>query len=311
MEAVIPGGTVAQAYGPDWAPVEHRRVTSFDGTEIAYQVIGPDGAGDRRPVVLLANGLGGTYLAFRHQYAYLTERYRFVSWDYRGLYRSARPADPTALSMRDQARDALAVLDAEGVDRAVIVGWSMGVQVNLEVVRAAPARVAAFVAINGTSGLPFHTVFGGRLPVAITELLLRLSRWQHQRVRRLTNATVGIPWLPRALKALRLVSPTADDSILRDVARDWAMVDMDTYLDTLMALGAHDASDVLDDIRVPALVMAGTDDFFTPVAVARAMADRVTGAELSIVPTGTHYLPAEFPELVNLRLERFLDRIGR
>lgn len=297
-------------HGPDWAPVEHRQVASFDGTTIGYQVIGasrPDP--DPRPTILLANGLGGTYLAFRHQYSYLLEHYRFLCWDYRGLYRSARPADPALLSMRDQARDALAVMDAEHVHSVVPIGWSMGVQVALELLRRTPERVAGVVAINGTSGRPFGTVLGGLVPEWLTELILMASRWQHAAVSRFTTAAATFHLFPQIVRGLGLVSPTVDVEILRDFARDWATVDMDVYLDTLLALGAHDAADVLDQVDVPALVMAGTQDFFTPVTVAKAMAERIRGAELSIVPTGTHYLPAEFPELVNLRLERFLTRV--
>ena len=67
--------------------LEHKRFRSFDGTEIAYQARG-DG-----PCVVLANGLGGTFEAFRHIFATLGTRYRVLCWDYRGMYRSARPRD--------------------------------------------------------------------------------------------------------------------------------------------------------------------------------------------------------------------------
>ena len=79
--------------------VEHRTVTSFDGTPIVYQVRG-DG-----PSVVLANGLGGTYSTWRHQYALLGERYRVISWDYRGLFRSGRPARMETLALERQVRD--------------------------------------------------------------------------------------------------------------------------------------------------------------------------------------------------------------
>ena len=71
--------------------VEERRVRSFDGTEIAYHVVGQ---GDP---VLLCNGLGGSWMAWSHQVRYFQSHRRFISWDYRGLYRSGAPADETAL----------------------------------------------------------------------------------------------------------------------------------------------------------------------------------------------------------------------
>ena len=83
--------------------VEERRVESFDGTEIAYHVVGEG------PSILLGNGLGGSWKAWKHQISYLSDRYRFVSWDYRGLYRSRPPRDRDALRVEDHTRDALAI----------------------------------------------------------------------------------------------------------------------------------------------------------------------------------------------------------
>ena len=71
--------------------IQHRRVASFDGTELAYQVRGEG------PAVVLANGLGGSYEAFRHIYAELGERFKILCWDYRGIFGSAAPADPATL----------------------------------------------------------------------------------------------------------------------------------------------------------------------------------------------------------------------
>jgi len=72
---------------------EQHALTSFDGTNLAYYTVGkPE---DRKPVMVLANGLGGTHTAWRHQIGFLRERYRFLTWDYRGLFSSSRPRDPS------------------------------------------------------------------------------------------------------------------------------------------------------------------------------------------------------------------------
>src|SRR6185295_16418064 len=98
---------------------EESRLVSHDGTEVAWHALG------KGPPVLLANGLGGSWKAWTHQIAYFPQR-RFVSWDYRGLYRSGVPVEPDAIDIGDHALDAVAVLDAAKVDRAVVLGWSMG-----------------------------------------------------------------------------------------------------------------------------------------------------------------------------------------
>ena len=95
--------------------IAQRHVTERDGTRIGYQVRG-DG-----PCVVLANGLGGTYVAFRYLYEAL-EGYKTICWDYRGLYTSGAPADERANTIAHQVDDLMMILAAEHVDDFVIIG---------------------------------------------------------------------------------------------------------------------------------------------------------------------------------------------
>src|SRR5262249_14362381 len=81
--------------------------------------------------------------------------------------------------------------------------------------------------------------------------------------------------------------------------------DMEPFFRNLHAIGVHDAEAVLETIEVPALVITGDRDLFTPRALAQQMARRIPNAEILIVRGGTHYTCVEFPELVNLRVARF------
>ena len=101
--------------------VEQKTAISFDGTPIAYQVCGEG------PAVVLANGLGGTFTTYRHQYALLAGGYRVISWDYRGLFRSGRPPQLESTAIATQVKDLELILELEGVERALFIGWSMGV----------------------------------------------------------------------------------------------------------------------------------------------------------------------------------------
>src|SRR5687768_786937 len=92
----------------------YRELIVADGTRIGYQV--RPGATPQAPVVVLANGLGGTCEAFRHVYAALPG-YRVVCWDYRGLYTSAAPSDPRANTVAHHVADMIEILDHEGVAR--------------------------------------------------------------------------------------------------------------------------------------------------------------------------------------------------
>jgi len=290
--------------GESTGRVCERTVASFDGTHIACR---ETGAG---PAMMLANGLGGTWTAWRHLIEFFRDRFHVISWDYRGTYRSGLSAAPARYDMEAHVRDALAVADAFGVDRAVWIGWSMGVQLDFEIVARAPERVLGLVAINGAYGRPFETALGGRYARHVIPAIARLIRAMPGPFSAVLRRGAGWEWVLDVLIAAGLVGRTLDRPVFRDLARDFANLDLAAYFSTLLALGEHDAEHALAAVRCPFLVVAGDRDPMTPRALSEEMVRRVAGAELLIVRGGTHYVPVEFPEMVNLRIERFLREHG-
>jgi 3-oxoadipate enol-lactonase len=285
--------------------LEQRHLTVGDGTRIGYQVTGGQGA----PAVVLANGLGGTVVAFRHLIAPLAD-HRVLSWDYRGLYTSSAPADPTANTVAHQVGDLVALLDHERIDRAVIVGWSMGVQVAFELCRAHQDRVAGLFAVNGTSGKAFHTVMGSRVVHRVIPVLLRIIRAQSQLAGRLARVVAGSDALIAAMKRFGLVSDRIDMEVFRHVAAGFRTIDWRIYSDLLSRLDEHDAADVLPSVRVPTTIVTGDRDLMTPPVTAERIHRAIRGSRLVVIEGGTHYTPVEFPAVLQDELGRLLDRVA-
>lgn len=287
---------------PDGPEPEQRHVVVRDGTRIGYQICGSG------PCVVLANGLGGTYIAFRHLYEALAG-YRVVCWDYRGLYSSSASVDPTANTIAHQVDDLIDILDHEGIGDVVLGGWSMGVQVGFETMRHHAARVRGLFAINGTYGRAFRTVMGSRLVGQTIPMLLRLVKAQASLVGRATKVVAGSDALINAMKRVGLVSPTIDMEIFRQVAAGFKTIDWRIYSDLLTRLDEHDAEDVLASIRVPVSIVTGDKDLMTPPATAERIHRAIWGSRLVVVEGGTHYTPVEYPAIVVDELGRFLARV--
>jgi len=282
--------------------IVQRHVLAPDGTRIGYQVRGEG------PVVVLANGLGGTYVTFRYLYDALGG-YKTLCWDYRGLYTSAAPADPRANTMAHHIGDLQAVLDAEQVDQIVVIGWSMGVQLAFELIKCHRARVRGVFAINGTYGRPFRTVMGSRLIGQTIPMLLRLVRAQAALVGRATKRLAGSDALISAMKRVGLVSDTIDREVFRVVAGGFQTVDWVIYSDLLTRLDEHDCSDVLPTVDVPVTLVTGDRDLMTPPATAEHMHRTIPGSRLVVIKGGTHYTPVEYPQILVDELGRLLDRV--
>lgn len=283
--------------------VEHKTLSSFDGTSIAYQVRG------QGPAVVLANGLGGTYTTWRHQYALFGDDYKLISWDYRGLFRSGRPPDLTTVSLAQQVRDLEAILAHEKVDRALFLGWSMGVQYNFEYYRDHSDQFVGLVVLNGVPGRPFATAFGSTLMRCLIPVGVALMKQGAPIMSVGTRFAAHSAFLIPVLQSLGMVARTLDTQVFTDLTREYSTMDFEAYAETLRLLGDHDASDVVPKVQVPALIVTGTRDFFTPMATAEGMARDMPDAELVSVKGGTHYAAVEFPAEVNGHIRRFVRKL--
>jgi pimeloyl-ACP methyl ester carboxylesterase len=276
-------------------------LTRRDGAPLAgYQ------GGTKGPVLVLANGLGGPVSAFRYQLAHFQDRYRILTWDYRGLYGSRSAEPPARVDIGAQADDLEDLLAAAAVDRAIFVGWSMGVQVVLELCARRPELATALVLINGTYRQPFSSL---RVPGSGLFLpgLVERAREHHELgerlVRRLSRSRLAAEWVRR----LRLVSPSLSTDELLDLASEFETIDLEVYLRTLGELHRHDASRGLSGLDARALVVTGARDPLYSPRVARELAGRLRRSELYVVPEATHYAPVEYPRQLNERIDRFLS----
>jgi pimeloyl-ACP methyl ester carboxylesterase len=282
--------------------LEQRHLTVTDGTRIGYQVSG------QGPAVVLANGLGGTYVAFRHLISQLAG-YRVLSWDYRGLYTSSAAADPTANTIAHQVSDLVELLDHERIDRALVVGWSMGVQVSFELFRRHADRIAGLYVINGTSGKAFHTVMSSRVVHRVIPILLRMIKAQSELVGRAARVVAGSEALIGTMKRFGLVSDRIDMDVFRHVAAGFKTIDWKIYSDLLARLDEHDAADMLATVRVPTTIVTGDKDLMTPPVTAERIHRAIAGSRLVMIEGGTHYTPVEFPAVLQDELGRLLDRV--
>lgn len=278
------------------ARAEERSCRAPDGLQLPYRVRGTG------PVVLFANGLAADQSAWAGLAESLADQYRCVFWDYRGM--QPGPAAPAA--PETHAADALAILDAEGADTAGIVGWSMGTQVALELLRLAPSRVSAVVSINGAG----RTAWGSRREASIISRgLARVLPWTERfpLLTGLLGKWLASPEVRTWATRVGLLDGGAGAHSLDEVMGSMSSVDTQRYLATLRLLVAHDASDMLDAVRVPTLFIAGDRDPFCSRHAVERCVNRVAGAEYLALPGGSHFVLLERPNHVSLRVVKFFD----
>ena len=271
---------------------------SFDGTRLAlYETGTPSG-----PILFLINGLGGNLGAWRFIIEYYRPTFRILSYDYRGMYAS-ESSPRKDYSIEAHTRDATLVMDHFGIKDAVIMGWSMGVQVLLEVYRARPEAARALILANGAYGKPLDKAFPLLKPMARVgmDLLAACAPRLRPFARPFLNTTAPL----KVAKAVGFVSKHLDEEVFLNLARDFANLDFDAYRDCTNTLINHDAEDVLDTITVPTLIFAGGRDVYTPAEFSRIMADRIANSRLVMIDDASHYAAVEYPGAIISHMERF------
>lgn len=229
-----------------------------------------------------------------------------VHWHYRGHGRSAPPADPTRIDIGAHADDLNAVRMHVGDPPCVLFGHSMGCQVALEAYRRRPERVRGLVLLCGSFGNVTSTFHGVPVLELILPKLLDIAVKAPDVVRAVWSRLPPRLALKIALKVGEIDPERVHPEDVLPYLSHMTDVDFPMFLRMLRAAGEHTASDLLTQVSVPALVVAGERDTFTPAFLAAAMTEAMPHGELLMVPHGTHVVPIEQPEFVNARIEQFL-----
>lgn len=253
---------------------------AVDGARLSWRL---DGHG---PPVVLCNGIANDNFQWAGLRAALAGRAQVLSWDYRGHGASEPARDLGRLGVADMVGDLRAVLDAAGIERAPVFGYSMGVQVALEAWRRLPERIAGLGLVLGCAGRSFDQM-GGALLGAVAHRTLRLA----------PAAVVGAhfqagsalsPLVHQIAVALGIFERSMPHQDFQGWYAHLPRIHAATFRGMALGLQAHDANDLLPSVTVPTLVVSGGRDVFVRPDEGARIARAIPRARLLHLPDATH-----------------------
>ncbi len=256
------------------------RIADVDGVGIHYV---EQGSG---PPVVLVHGFGGHTFSFRHQIPELARDHRVVAVDLLGFGYSERPADGD-YSLTAQANRILRLMDKLDIERASVLGHSMGGEVVMRMASTEPERVERLILAASVSG--------DRVPTLPATPLIK-------------------PFLPataRLTSRLILRRAVADASYLTPEVREGYLAPMRIKgsMDGLYQILRDTRGDQKIDysrITQPVLVLWGEQEKLVPGIALRRLQERFPHAQVEFIPGAGHLLLEEQPEHSNAAIRRFL-----
>jgi pimeloyl-ACP methyl ester carboxylesterase len=261
------------------------KITS-DDAEIFYDV-----AGSGPPVVLL-HPFPANHEFWLPVSRFLASRYRLIIPDLRGHGESSLGSGPA--TMQKHASDVALVMDAIGVDRAPLIGVSIGGYTIFEFWRRFRNRVTALVLCNTKAPPDNSEARSARLQAADEVLQRGTEPFFESMLPKLLGETTrqSRPDLVEgALRMMRKMSAQDVAGVQRGMAE------------------RPDSVPVLKTINVPTLIVTGDEDIVTGVPEGELMKQNIHGSQMKVIAKAGHYSPWEQPEEVGRPLRQFLDSV--
>jgi 3-oxoadipate enol-lactonase len=256
--------------------------------EISYKIRG------KGKSLVLIHGHPFDHTMWYPQIESFSMSYQVITPDLRGYGKSSLP-DNSATKFEDYATDILLLLDSLGVEKFHLAGLSQGGQVIMEMFRQAPGRITSLILADTFASLDTREVKKGRYDSATRlekegmnayadEVIYKMVKPEH--VSSMPDASAHV------IKMMKAAPPKGAAAALR------ARAERIDYL-----------KDVFPLINIPALVIVGRDDEFTPVAKAEEMKNNLKDCKLVIIEDAGHMPNLEHPESFNEAVLYFLQSV--
>ncbi len=255
------------------------------GARIHYQDVGHG-----KEVVLLLHAFPLHSGMWQRQVAALSPRYRVVAPDYPGLGRSEPRPEPS--TMDALAEQVLGLLSGMRIDRAAVVGLSMGGYLSFELYRRQPGLFRALVLCDTKPGADTPEGAAGRETFAKNAI------------------EKGLHWVADEMTP-KLLRPQPDPAAVREVR---ALIGQGTPAGVAAAQRGMarrlDSTATLAAVACPALVVVGEEDTLTPPPEAEKLTAGIKGSKLVRIPRAGHLPNLENPEAYNRAVSDFLSALA-
>ena len=242
--------------------------------------------------LLLISGLGNDLNGWALQIPEFAKKYRVIAFDNRGSGRTDAPDMP--YSIRMMAEDTVGLMDALSIEKAHVLGVSMGGYIAQELAISYPSRVASLTLVTTSVG-PYL------LKISV------LQAWARQALRDMRPMTFFQIMLPFMFNDSSFESPGVLEMAVATIAGH-SSTPPDVLARQMIACVEHDVRHRIGQITAPTLVLAGKEDPFVPFSLSEELAASIPNARFRVLDGWGHGFNASMADKFNRAVLEFLDQ---
>jgi 3-oxoadipate enol-lactonase len=264
-------------------------IAKTKNVNIYYEIIGQG-----EPLVMI-RGISSNADHWYEQVPVLSQKYQLLVFDNRGIARSSDPGG--SFSTRNMAADTVGLMEAVGIKKAHVMGYSMGGMIAQEMALAYPEKVNGLILVATDCGISLRIKAKPEFSRLFSEMIRLGTNEAKKAAAGCLFAKQTVETRPDIIQRYTEVSLRFPAS-LKTLGRQWA------------AITLHDACKRLPKISSPTLVITGSEDELIPPQNAKVMAQRIPVAQMISIDGGGHLFLIEQPDAFNQAVIAFLDGLS-
>lgn len=262
-----------------------------------------------KPILVFNYGLVCSNHHWKFQTEYFDKKgYQILVHDYRGHFQSTGSQDVKKITFPQMAKDVSDLCAFVGIDKAVMLGHSMGVNICLQLAKDFPELVSGMILISGTFINVKDIMFDTNLMEFIAPIAA-LGLEKYPEIFKKVWASGGInPLIREIIHTTGFNRSKVSREFIEIYLNRVGQLGADVFFQLFNEMTRQNITGSLERMNMPSLVMGGHKDNVIPNHLQRTLASLLPHSETYFMKDGSHVPQADFPDMVNERIELFLQQ---
>ena len=246
---------------------------------------------------------------WKYQIEYFDRRgYQILIHDYRGHFQSTGKHDVKKITFPQMAKDIKDLCDFLGIDKAYMLGHSMGVNITLQIAKDYPDLVQGMVLISGTFMAVNDIMFDSNVMEFITPFCVAGLEKYPSFVNKIWTASGMNPIVRNIIHSTGFNKAQVSKEFIEIYLNRVGQLGPELFFQLFNEMTKQNISASLERMEIPALIIGGQKDNVIPNHLQRTLASLLPQSETYFLTSGSHVPQADFPDLLNERMDLFLTK---